>query len=54
VSKFVREVFAAFDSADALETAVFALETHGFDRAAFSSWQAKRPFSKNSDTAISR
>jgi hypothetical protein len=36
VSKIVREVVAAFDSADALETAVFALETHGFDRAAFS------------------
>ncbi len=31
-----REVVAVFDSAEALESAVFALETHGFDRAAFS------------------
>jgi hypothetical protein len=31
-----REVVAVFDSAEALERAVFALETHGFDRAAFS------------------
>jgi hypothetical protein len=36
VSKSIREVVAAFDSADALDAAVFALETHGFDRAAFS------------------
>ncbi len=32
----IREVVAAFDDAEALERAVFALETHGFDRAAFS------------------
>lgn len=31
-----REVVAVFDSAEALERAVFDLETHGFDRAAFS------------------
>jgi hypothetical protein len=36
VSKSIREVVAAFDRADALDAAVFALETHGFDRAAFS------------------
>lgn len=32
----LREVVAVFDSAEALDKAVFALETHGFDRAAFS------------------
>ncbi len=31
-----REIVAVFDTADALENAVFTLETHGFDRAAFS------------------
>lgn len=31
-----REVVAAFDTAEALEDAVYALETKGFDRAAFS------------------
>jgi hypothetical protein len=36
VSKSIREVVAAFDTSDALDAAVFALETHGFDRAAFS------------------
>lgn len=32
----IREVVAAFDDADALDTAVYGLETRGFDRAAFS------------------
>ncbi|MDE2167199.1 MAG: hypothetical protein KGJ66_12795 [Alphaproteobacteria bacterium] len=32
----IREVVALFDDAEALEEAVFALETLGFDRAAFS------------------
>ncbi len=32
----VREVVAVFATAEALESAVFALETHGLDRAAFS------------------
>jgi hypothetical protein len=36
VSKSTRDVVAAFDSSDSLGAAVFALETHGFDRAAFS------------------
>jgi hypothetical protein len=34
--KTIREVVAAFDDAAALDSAVFDLETHGFDRAAFS------------------
>jgi hypothetical protein len=36
MSATYREAVAVFDSADALDAAVFALETHGFDRAAFS------------------
>jgi hypothetical protein len=32
----IKEAVAAFDNADALDKAVFALETRGFDRAAFS------------------
>lgn len=36
MSDRIREVVAVFDEAQALEDAVFALETHGFDRAAFS------------------
>ena len=32
----IREVVGVFDDPGALEKAVFALETHGFDRAAFS------------------
>jgi hypothetical protein len=32
----IREVVGVFDDPGALEEAVFALETHGFDRAAFS------------------
>ena len=32
----IREVAAVFDSAEILERAVFDLQTHGFDRAAFS------------------
>jgi len=32
----IREVVAVFDDAETLESAVFDLETHGFDRAAFS------------------
>lgn len=36
MTRIIREVVAVFDDAKALEEAVFALETHGFDRAAFS------------------
>jgi hypothetical protein len=36
MSATYREAVAVFDSAETLEAAVFALETHGFDRAAFS------------------
>jgi hypothetical protein len=36
MSSTIKEAVAAFDTADALDAAVFALETHGFDRAAFS------------------
>jgi hypothetical protein len=36
MSETIREVVAVFDGPQALEEAVFALETHGFDRAAFS------------------
>ena len=36
MTRTIREVVAVFDDAKALEEAVFALETHGFDRAAFS------------------
>jgi hypothetical protein len=36
MAKAIREVVAVFDNPEALEEAVFALETHGFDRAAFS------------------
>jgi hypothetical protein len=36
MSKTIREVVAAFGNAAALDNAVFDLETHGFDRAAFS------------------
>jgi hypothetical protein len=32
----IREVVAVFDDVDALDTAVYTLETRGFDRAAFS------------------
>jgi hypothetical protein len=32
----IREVVGVFDKAESLEDAVFELETHGFDRAAFS------------------
>jgi hypothetical protein len=32
----IREVIGVFDNPGALQEAVFALETHGFDRAAFS------------------
>ncbi len=32
----IREVVAVFDSAETLENAVFDLQTHGFDRSAFS------------------
>ncbi len=32
----IREAVAVFEDAQKLEEAVFALETHGFDRAAFS------------------
>jgi hypothetical protein len=32
----IREIVAAFDTPEALDNAVFALETQGFDRAAFS------------------
>ncbi|MDR3505728.1 MAG: hypothetical protein P4L52_05750 [Acidocella sp.] len=32
----IREIVAAFDTPEALDNAVFALETEGFDRAAFS------------------
>ena len=34
--EFTREVVAVFDDAEALDEAVYALETRGFDRAAFS------------------
>jgi hypothetical protein len=36
MTRTIREIVALFDDAKALEEAVFALETHGFDRAAFS------------------
>jgi hypothetical protein len=36
MAQTVREAVAVFDDPDTLEAAVFALETHGFDRAAFS------------------
>jgi hypothetical protein len=36
VSSQIREVVAIFDDAETLESAVFELETHGFDRAAIS------------------
>jgi hypothetical protein len=36
VSKTIREVVAAFVAAEELDSAVFELETRGFDRAAFS------------------
>jgi hypothetical protein len=36
MSNRIREVAAIFDNAETLEKAVFALQTHGFDRAAFS------------------
>lgn len=36
MSQAIREVVAVFDDAEDLERAVFELETHGFDRAAFS------------------
>jgi hypothetical protein len=32
----IREAVAVFDHPETLEEAVFAFETHGFDRAAFS------------------
>ena len=38
-SEAIREVVGVFDDPGAREEAVFALETHGFDRAAFNlSW----------------
>jgi hypothetical protein len=36
MAQTIREAVAVFDDAETLEAAVFALETHGFDRAAFS------------------
>ena len=36
MSDTIREVVAAFDDVETLDTAVYALETRGFDRAAFS------------------
>jgi hypothetical protein len=36
MSSQIREVVAVLDDADALDAAVYELETHGFDRAAFS------------------
>jgi hypothetical protein len=36
MSDTIKEAVAAFDNADALDKAVFELETRGFDRAAFS------------------
>jgi hypothetical protein len=36
MSDTIREVVAVFDDVEALDTAVYALETRGFDRAAFS------------------
>jgi hypothetical protein len=36
MTRTIREVVGAFDDAESLENAVFALETHGLDRAAFS------------------
>jgi hypothetical protein len=36
VAEAIREVVGVFDDPEALEEAVFVLETHGFDRAAFS------------------
>jgi hypothetical protein len=36
MAQSIREAVAVFDDAQKLEEAVFALETHGFDRAAFS------------------
>ncbi|NNM57153.1 hypothetical protein [Acidocella sp.] len=36
MSATYREAVAVFDSAETLDAAVFTLETHGFDRAAFS------------------
>lgn len=36
MSNQIREVAAVFDDTEALDKAVFDLETHGFDRAAFS------------------
>ena len=36
MSATYREAVGVFDSSEALDAAVFALETHGFDRAAFS------------------
>jgi hypothetical protein len=36
MAEAIREVVGVFDDPEALDGAVFALETHGFDRAAFS------------------
>jgi hypothetical protein len=36
MAQAIREAVAVFDDPETLERAVFALETHGFDRAAFS------------------
>jgi hypothetical protein len=36
MSDTIREVVAAFDEVDTLDAAVYALESRGFDRAAFS------------------
>jgi hypothetical protein len=38
----IREVVAVFDDVDALDTAVYALQTRGFDRAAFSLLAAEK------------
>src|ERR1019366_8117206 len=36
MSETIREIVAVFDDTEALDSAVYALETRGFDRAAFS------------------
>ena len=36
MAETIREAVAVFDDSNALDDAVYSLETHGFDRAAFS------------------
>jgi len=50
----IREAVAVFDDVETLDTAVYALETRGFDRAAFSLLAGEKQWSRSLATGIGR